>query len=120
MNSIATEHDMIANGMVSIWIGSIDDEDDLLEYVEDPNGMGRDFGCVLERSRELCAVSSPEPIRKLLEGFSYWKSFIDEATAGTDELTASCAVVAYACDYSKIRHAKNERNLRFLCTASFA
>ncbi len=117
----ATEGDFAAKGKVSIWIGDLDDEMELLNYVEADDGFGADFGCVLRDSRELTVELQPKPLRELLYGFSYYKDFLDEilTRAGAD-VEAHCAVVSYASDYTLLGITpKPNTRLRFIGVASF-
>ena len=117
---IASERDMAAAGRVSIWVGDISDEEEALDYIESAHGLGAQFGCVLRHSREIIVSDEPKRLRQLLEGFSSWRDFIDEAVAfGSEELVAQCAVVAYACDYSKLQFTPRAGRMRFLGVANF-
>ncbi len=113
------ERNMVAPGKVSIWIGEFDDEMEALDYVESDDGFGAQFGCVLCHSRELAVREEAMPLRKLLEGFSSWKDFIDEATSSDLSQRARCAVVAYACDYRLLGITPGPGPMRFLGVASF-
>jgi hypothetical protein len=117
----ATEHDFVAKGKVSVWIGDFDSEDALLDYVESDGGCGEDFGCVLRDRRELSVESQPRTVRDLLRGFSWYQQFVDEivAQAGADT-QARCAVVSYASDYRLLGITpKATARLKFVGVASF-
>ena len=117
---MADEHDMAAPGKVSIWVGDFADEMEALDYVESGEGFGRQFGCVLRHRRELVAFDDPKPLRQLLEGFSSWRDFIGEVSSiSSDEVTARCAVVAYACDYRLLQATPRSGRMHFLGVADF-
>jgi len=119
MKKILNESDLATKGKVSIWVGDFRDEERILDYLEDPRGMGADFGCVLSQRRELIVSINPKPLRHLLEGFSHWEDFIEEAVSGNEDLTCRCAVVAYASDYTRVSHVRKETKLKFLTVANF-
>ena len=115
---LPSDRDFAAAGKVSMWVGDIASEDELLDYIE--HGFGVDFGCVLLHRRELSVKPQAEPVRALLRGFSWCERFTEEivGTAGP-EATARCAVVSHGADYGLLGVTpKPNARLRFLGVAS--
>src|SRR4051794_37757451 len=110
----SAEDKMASPGKVSIWVGDFTNEEELLDYIESEEGFGSQFGCVLRENRELCTSAQIVPLRELLEGFSWWRQFIEEAVAlQGSPVGAHCAVVAHACDYRLLSYTPKPGPLRF-------
>ena len=121
--STRTHKSMLKSGKVSIWVGNIRSEDELLAYVDD-GGFGSDFDFQVkpELGRELRAESKCVPLQQLVHGFSSWSSFVAPCVTRGEELyisAANCMVVLYAMEY--IPSPKNNPNspLAFLGVFDF-
>lgn len=111
-------NDLIKNGRVSIWIGDAGSEDELLAYVDD-GGFASDFDFDLNPNagRELAVETIEAPVRTLVEGFSYWKNFVDECvSAGSERNIYKCKsmVVVYNIDYEPSEKVNENSKLQFL------
>ena len=85
-------------GMVSVWIGSFTSENDFDQCVDGPITKALGLKTPLNRICEVSFEVEAAPVRKLLEGFSGWKSFVDQAEqiANVRGLqTANAALVCY-------------------------
>lgn len=86
-------------GALALWLGNFANEDELFTYLE--GDFGAQFGILFDESipMEFEVVPSKVPIRKLLQGFSAWQSFIDRAESEANSkgwLTATTAMILYA------------------------
>jgi len=89
-------------GLIALWLGNCASEDDLYGYLD--RDFPSDFGFAIDEPAgpECDVKETPTPIRGLLEGFSAWRTFVDEATAGAKSAgweTATTAVVFHALRY---------------------
>ena len=94
---------MLKRGKVSIWIGNIYPERDLLSYVDNGNfGLDFDFETDPRMRRELTSEKEAFGVEKLVHGFSSWKAFanafIEKATS-SGIVAAKSLVVLYAFEY---------------------
>jgi hypothetical protein len=95
--------DMLKRGKVSIWIGNICPEHELLFYVDNGNfGLDFDFETNPRMRRELTSEKEAIGVDKLVHGFSSWKAFgaafIARATS-SGIVAAKSLVVLYAFEY---------------------
>ncbi len=94
---------MVKSGKVSVWIGDIISEDELLDYVDDGAfGSDYDFKVTPRAKRELSAGTAFLPVVELIEGFSWWELFAEKCAARASELgitKGKCMVVFYAFEY---------------------
>jgi hypothetical protein len=106
------------NNRVSIWVGthsSIDDlEDDAQGALTKKLGLMKHVFDVSELEH------SPEPkeIRSMLDGFSGWQTFIDDACASANRMELPAATSAVVCYYLENNEAPGVRTggLTFLGT----
>jgi hypothetical protein len=95
--------DMLKRGKVSIWIGNIYPEHELLSYVDDGNfGLDFDFETNPRMRRELTSEKEAIGVEKLVHGFSSWKAFADtfiERATSSGIIAARSLVVLYAFEY---------------------
>ena len=86
-----------AQNQVSIWIGAFTDDDDFdraaEQDVEKHLSLPAELGSISEAAYEEDATS----IRELLEGFSGWESFVDEAVAAAEKARVKNANAALVC-----------------------
>ncbi len=90
-------------GHVSIWVGTFTDDDDFDEAAENEVEARLKLPVPLASVAEVAFEEDSTSTRALLEGFSGWESFIEEASrvAGTKNVsTANSALVCYhvKCD----------------------
>lgn len=86
-----------ANQSVSIWVGTFLSEDEF------DRAMDRDVEARLKLPTPIAAIAEVTfeeravPTRQLLEGFSGWESFIEDASAAsaTKAVSANSALVCY-------------------------
>jgi hypothetical protein len=96
-----THQDMRISGRISLWLGDFTDELEFDEYFE--NCFASDFGFeIYAPAGPECSAQEETDVRSLLEGFSQWQQFIDEAVkkaraAGIE--SASTAIVFYDFEY---------------------
>ena len=122
-NFMRKHDDMIKSGKVSVWIGSMNSEDELLAYV-DEGAFGRDFDFVINPNagRELVAKQHPTPVSELVEGFSYSKAFGQTSVKNAHDLgfnTANCMVVLYAFEYVPTKATNPNSSLAFVGAFDF-
>jgi hypothetical protein len=108
-----------AAGNVSVWIGTFVSEIDFDRCVDGPItktlGLKTPLASICETSFE----DEPQPLRKLIQGFSGWKSFIDQAEEVATARGIQTANVALVCYYLKCEGAPEQwEKLHFL--GSFA
>ena len=89
--------------VVSVWIGTFTSEEDFDQCVAGPITATLKLDRPLEAICEVAFEANPVPVRKLLEGFSGWLSFVGtfENIANARMLrTANAALVCYylKCD----------------------
>jgi Immunity protein 22 len=116
-------HEEFRNGgFVSVWLGNISDEDDLDDYLADD--FPDDFGFEIdpEDGPEYDVAEPAAPVLELLEGFSCYEDFWQEATnaaksAGWEK--ASCALVFYNFAYEG-GEVSNDSPLSFIGTFPFS
>src|SRR5262245_11078034 len=118
-----THETMLSAGKVSVWVGNISSEDQLLSYVDD-GAFGSDFDFLVNPNfgRELKTEEQPVVLEQLVEGFSSWKSFGDACvTRGLDlgVTTAHCMVVFYAFEYLPSPRTNRSAPLTFLGVFDF-
>lgn len=83
---------------VSIWVGTFSDEDQMNECVDRTVEPSLHLQKPLSAICEVCFEDSALPLRQLLEGFSGWQYFIDQAChagASMGVETANSALVCY-------------------------
>jgi Immunity protein 22 len=102
MPEMRAHEEFRTGGFVSIWLGNIADEDDLDDYLADD--FPDDFGFEIdpEDGPEYDVAEPAAPVLELLEGFSCYEEFWQEATNAAKSLgweKASCALVFYAFAY---------------------
>jgi len=104
-----------ARNQVSIWIGAFTDDDDFDLAAE------QDVEARLNLPEELSAISEvaydeeATSIRELLEGFSGWKSFVDDAVAAAEKANVKNANAALVCYHLRCSEAPTAwGNLIFL------
>jgi hypothetical protein len=95
--------EMLKGGRVSIWIGHMTSEDDLLAYIDD-GAFGSDFDFTIDPKfgRELKVEKLSIPLENLVKGFSYWQSFggaVTEQAKLRGPSSAECMVILYAFEY---------------------
>ena len=95
--------DMLKRGKVSVWIGNIYPENELLSYVDNGNfGLDFDFETNPRMRRELTSEIKAVGVEKLVLGFSSWKAFADafvERATSRGIIAAKSLVVLYAFEY---------------------
>lgn len=97
------EHaDLREKGLIALWLGNCASEDDLYDYLD--RDFASDFGFAIDEPAgpECDVKETPTPIRQLLEGFSAWRTFVDEATTGAKKAgwdSATTAVIFHALRY---------------------
>lgn len=106
------------SGKVSIWVGDVTSEDELIEYVDD-GGFAADFDYepYPPLGREIATNPAPVPIGELVEGFSSWSSFADQCRQAASTLGISsscCMVVLYNSAFEPSTASKRSARLRFL------
>ena len=94
--------DLREKGLIALWLGNYDSEDGLYEYLD--SGFASDFGFAIDEAAgpECDVKEAATPIRQLLEGFSAWRTFVDEATTGAKNAgweNATTAVIFHALRY---------------------
>ena len=99
----AKHEDFRMSGYVSFWLGNFTSEIGLMDYLSEE--FENDFGFEIyppSGPEYRCSTEDAKPIKELIEGFSRWENFIDEAanTAfAKRRQTASTAVVFYGFKY---------------------
>ncbi len=113
-------------GMVSVWIGNFRTEAQFDEYMNLTEDFENDFGFRINDHdvREAVVKSVPEPIERLVEGFSNWESFapaVVEAAreAGVDRATTMIVFYCLWFAPSKVKINPNAR-LKFIGAFPFA
>lgn len=90
---------------VSIWVGTFPSEFDFDQRVDGPIAetlkLEKPLASICEISFEPTAI----PVRKLLEGFSGWKSFVDEAVRIAKKRDIDAVNAALVCYYLKCEDA---------------
>lgn len=85
-------------GVVSVWVGDFKSEEDFDYCVDRVIAKSLDLKVDLA---SICEVSYEEellPIRKLIEGFSGWESFVDQvegAARAAGVVTANAVLICY-------------------------
>ncbi len=116
--------DLREKGLIALWIGNCDSEDELDDYLD--QRFASDFGFAIDAPArpEFDVKETKTPVRQLLEGFSSWSTFIDEATAGAKKAgweKATTAVVFYALRYrSELISSRRTGPLTFIGNFRFA
>jgi hypothetical protein len=82
---------------VSVWIGAFTDDDDFdLAADEDVEGQ-LNLPAELSTISEVAYEEDATSVRELLEGFSGWKGFVDEAVAAAEKAKVKNANAALVC-----------------------
>ena len=114
---------MLKRGKVSIWIGNIYPEHELLSYVDDGNfGLDFDFETHPRMRRELTSEKEAVRVENLVHGFSSWKEFADAFIARAASRGISVAkslVVLYAFEYESSPNVNPEAPLSFVGVFDF-
>jgi hypothetical protein len=87
-----------APNTVSIWIGAFTDDDDFDLAAEQDIEARLNLPAELSSMSEVAYDEEATSIRELLEGFSGWQSFIDDAVAAAEKANlknANAALVGY-------------------------
>lgn len=115
--------DMLRPGKVSIWIGNIYPEHELLSYVDDGNfGLDFDLETDPRMRRELTSEKDAVGVEKLVYGFSSWKAFADafiEKATRNGIIAAKSLVVLYAFEYETSPNVNPKAPLSFLGVFDF-
>ena len=95
--------EMMKPGKVSVWMGNIYPETELLSYVDDGGfGLDFDFETNPRMRRELTSEKEAVGVERLVRGFSSWQAFayafIESATS-RGIVAAKALVVVYAFEY---------------------
>src|SRR4051794_3836998 len=97
-----THEEMIKRGRVSIWVGDIKSEDELVSYVDDGQ-FARDYDfAFIPNRREMFASNRGLPIMELLRGASHWTTFATQCLRRTEEMglqQANAILMAYVLEY---------------------
>lgn len=114
---------MIRRGKVSVWLGHMGSENELLAYVDDGK-FSRDFDFAInpEIGRELTALPYPVPVLELVEGFSSWELFEEECIRQAESMgfhEGNCMVVLYAFEYLPSKMVNPNAPLKFLGVFDF-
>ena len=92
-------------GAVSVWVGNFESEDDFDRCTDGPItkalGLKTDLASVCEIAYEDEAV----PVRKLIEGFSGWESFVEHAEKAAKARGVTTANAVLVCYYVKCEDA---------------
>lgn len=86
----------MAPNRISIWLGDIDVEEKLEQYLSDE--FASDFGFEIdEPAGPEMAAQQESDVYSLLKGFSAWKTFADSAVdlAGTQGVHKACAAIVF-------------------------
>jgi hypothetical protein len=94
-----------ANQIVSIWVGEFETEEDFDCSVDDDVAALLEMDDEIEEMCEVAFEEKPLPIRKLLNGFSGWESFIDQAAQAAEKLGLTSANGALVCYHLKFDEA---------------
>jgi len=87
-----------ASGAVSIWIGTFSDENEMDRCTDESIEPSLGLSAPLSSICEVAFETNPVSVRALLEGFSGWETFVDEAckAAALNGVTeANGALVCY-------------------------
>ncbi len=121
--SMRKHREMTKSGKISVWIGNLNSEDELLSYVDD-GPFGRDYAFVLNANagRELVAKTHQVLLSELVEEFSYSNKFdrscIEMATK-LGFISANCMVVLYAFEYIPCTMVNPQSPLKFVGAFDF-
>ncbi|MCC6355219.1 MAG: hypothetical protein IT577_15110 [Verrucomicrobiae bacterium] len=86
---------------VSVWIGRFPSEPDFDKAVDDDVAKRLGLSVPLESICEISFETEPVPIRRLIEGFSGWQTFVDAAESAALTLGCEKANAALVCYYLK-------------------
>lgn len=105
-----THQDMRAPRHISIWLGSMTDEDQLDAYLSET--FAEDFGFeIYEPDGPEATAQSETSVRELLTGFSAWRYFVDAAVAaasaaGIDKASSAIVFYNFIYDPALIKNSK--------------
>ncbi|TAE26990.1 MAG: hypothetical protein EAZ92_10005 [Candidatus Kapaibacterium sp.] len=122
MAQTRTHEDFRTGGVVSVWLGSIGIEDDLDDYLADDFADDFGFEIIPEDGPEFDVANPARPVAALLDGFSCYEDFIEEAVAAAKEQgweKANCALVFYNFAYEEVA-TNDDAPLVFIGTFAFA
>jgi hypothetical protein len=112
----------ITEGIVSIWCGTFKNRHDLESYVEEryddidePVSMFRNDHCIDFLDTDFLEVSfhdQIQPVSCLVEGHSYWDSFVDDLKS--TECSGNGVILVYHHEYSRSENFKSNRIVDFL------
>jgi hypothetical protein len=94
-----------AERVVSIWIGTFSDENEMDRCTDEVIEPDLKLECPLSSTCEVAFVTDLVPVSELLEGFSGWEAFVDEASAvaalnGVSEANGALVCYYLRCDAS--------------------
>lgn len=114
---------MLKRGKVSVWVGNMTSEDELLSYLDD-GGFASDFDFEVNPrlGRELKSVPHPATLERLVEGFSSWRVFGKACVKKGQDIglhSANCMVVFYAFEYVPSLRINQKAPLAFVGSFDF-
>lgn len=114
---------MLKTGKLSVWVGNMTSEDEMLSYVDEGNfGQDFDFEINPEYGRELKVEPGDIGLPQLVEGFSSWKSFADDCVEQCNKLgidKGSAMLVLYAFEYHPTSNVRASAPLQFIGVFDF-
>ncbi len=122
MAKTRTHADFRTGGVVSVWLGTIGIEDDLDDYLADEFADDFGFEIIPEDGPEFDVANPARPVAALLDGFSCFEDFIEEAVEAAKIQgweKANCALVFYNFAYEE-DSANGDAPLSFIGTFPFA
>lgn len=94
-----------SEGHVSIWVGTFTDDDDFDEAAEREVEARLKLPVPLASAAEVAFEEDSISTRTLLEGFSGWETFIEEASGAATAKNVSSANSALVCYHLKCENA---------------
>ncbi len=94
-----------SQGHISIWVGTFDSDDAFDEAADQEIEARLKLPVALASIAEVAFEDDAVPIRTLLEGFSGWETFIDEAVQSATAKKAPSANSALVCYHLKCDNA---------------
>ncbi len=119
------QDDITVGNRIAVWIGSFTDDSQVDDYLNLDRGFERDFGFLIadDRGPEVAVVSTPVPIRQLVDRFSCSADYADAAIAAAESagiIFASTMVLFHWVEFDpKVSQTNPHAPLLFLGNFNF-